>query len=186
MDYTKTDILCTKNRLWKKRDVVIQLVDQLMDQGYQFKEVVIGEPNNFIFADEYDELYPLFDRKGYYGIRIKMTYDDATIEINSNTDGVDNVQFTIFASSSEVFDKLLSNMDLVRTLINPSNEQVASISEYLQQHQKLTSTIILVLVAIILYFLGVHLFLFNLIGILFSFSPFLAIYILYLVLRRRR
>ena len=186
MDYTKTDILCTKHRLWKKREVVMLVVDQLIERGYQFKEVVIGEPNNFIFADEYDELYPLFERRGYYGIRIKMTYEEATLEINSNTDGVDNVQFTVFASSSEVFEKLISDMDWVRTLIGPSNEQFATISEYLQQHQKLTSTIILVLVAIILYFLGIHIFLFNLIGILFSFSPFLMIYILYLILRRRR
>jgi len=186
MDYTKTDILCTKHRLWKKGSLVMSLVDQALANGYEFKEVVIGEPNNFIFADAYEELAPLFAKRGYYGIRIKLIYQSAILEINSNMDGVNNVQYTIFASDEATQNKVLDDLQWMRTLIGPSSDGLAQVSEYLQQHRKLTSTVILVLVAIALYFLGVHVFLFNLIGILFSFSPFLAIYILYIILRRRR
>lgn len=186
MDYTETDVLCTKHKLWKKGSLVLELVDYLLHKGYVFKEVVIGEPNNFIFADHYDEIRPLFQKRGFYGIRIKVIYNDAILEINSNTDGIDNVQYTIYATDEANYQHLKSELESIRSIIGPSSESFATISEFIQTHRKLRNITILVLIAISLYFLGIHVFLFNIIQILFSFSPFLFIYIAYLVFRRRR
>jgi hypothetical protein len=186
MDYDKNGILGTKHRLWKKKSTVIAIVDQLLDMGYTFKEVVIGEPNNFVFADHYEELHSILKKRGFYGIRIKVLYKDALLEINSNTDGVNNVQYTIFAEELESYNKVLNDIDTLIAFIKPSSDTVAQVHEYFTNHTTLRNTILLVIVGIILYFLGVHVFLFDLIGILFSFSPFLAIYILYILLRRKR
>lgn len=186
MDYTKNGILGTKHRLWKKRSVIISIVDQLLEEGYTFKEVVIGEPNNFVFADRYDELEEVLKKRGFFGVRIKMLYKEAQIEINSNTDGVDNVQYTIFAEELESYNKILNDIDGLITLLKPSNDVIAQVHEYFSMHKTLRNTILLIIVGILLYFLGIHVFLFNLVGILFSFSPFLVIYILYIFLRRRR
>lgn len=186
MDYTKTDILCTKHRLWRKADLVQALIDRLLEEGYQFKEVVVGEPKYFMFADHYDELPSLFKKRDFYGIRIKMTLDDAILELNSNTDGVDNVHYTIFASKEDTYERIIADLEWMRQLIGPSNDQLAQFSEYLVNHRKVTYTVILILVAIALYFLGVHVFLLNLVGIIFSFSPFLVMYLLFIFLRRRR
>lgn len=186
MDYTESGIVCTKHRLWKNSTLVFQIVDLLLQNNYTFKEVVIGEPNNFVFADEYSELPEMLKKKGFYGIRIKMQYNDAMIEINSNTDGVDNVQYTIFAVDETTYKTLKDTIPLVKDAIRPASNQIEQAREYLQNHPQIRNISILILIAIALYFLGIHVFLFNIVRILFSFSPFLALYIMYLIFRRRR
>jgi hypothetical protein len=186
MDHTTNDILCTKSRLWKRGTLVQSLIDELIDRGYTFVELVLGEPDHFTFADHYDEIAPLFRQRGFYGIRLKMKKGDAVLAINANTGGVDNVQYAIFAPDPSSHDAIQADIDWIRTFLGPSSEWMARTSEYLSRHRRLTSTILLVLIGIALYLLGVHVFLFNLVGILFSFSPFLALYILFLLFRRRR
>jgi hypothetical protein len=186
MDYSTTDVLCTKHRLWKKGTLVQSIIDQLLEHGYAFKDVVIGEPNNFIFADQYDEIEDLFKKRGFYGIRIKMIYEDVSLEINSNTDGVNNVQYTIFATNEETYKKVLNDLDLVREWIGPSSEGLANVSEYLVTHKRLTYGIIVALIGTILYFLGAYVFLFSAVRYILSFSPFLVMYFVYLFFLRRR
>lgn len=186
MDYSTTDILCTKHRLWKKGTLVKSIIDQLMERGYEFKEVVIGEPNNFIFADQYDEIEDLFKKRGFYGIRIKMIYNDVSLEINSNTDGVDNVHYTIFASEEHTYQHVHDDLELIREWIGPSSEGLATVSEYLATHKQLTYGIIVVLIGIIVYVLGAYVFFFNAIRYILSFSPFLVMYLIYLFFLRRR
>jgi len=186
MDYTETAVICTKHRLWKQPTLVKNLVDTLLSKNYTFREVVLGEPNSFIFADHYEELESILRKKGYYGIRIKMEMHDAMIEINSNTDGVDNVQYTIFATDEETYQTIKADIPLIKSVIKPSNNQLETASEFIQTHPQIRNISILVLIAITLYVLGIHVFLFDIVRILFSFSPFLALYIMYLIFRRRR
>lgn len=186
MDFTTTDILCTKHRLWKKGSLVKSIIDQLIERGYEFKEVVIGEPNNFIFADHYEEIDALFHKRGFFGIRIKMLYNDVSLEINSNTDGINNVHYTIFATEEDSYQRVLQDLELVREWIGPSSEGLATVSEYLANHKQLTYGIIVVLIGIILYVLGAYVFLFSAVRYLLSFSPFLLMYIMYLFFLRRR
>jgi len=186
MDYTESGVICTKHRLWKNSTLVFQIVDMLLQKNYIFKEVVIGEPNNFVFADEYDELAEMLKKKGFYGIRIKMQYNDAMIEINSNSDGIDNVQYTIFAVDESTYTILKETIPFIKEVIKPASNQVEQTREYLQNHPQIRNVSILILIAVTLYFLGVYVFLFNIVRILFSFSPFIALYIMYLIFRRRR
>lgn len=185
MDYTETKVLCTKHRLWKNQNLIVQIVEALLEKDFIFKEVVLGEPNNFIFADHYEELSDILKRKGYYGIRIKMQYNDALLEINSNTDGIDNVQYTVFATDEDTYSSIKEVLPDIKNIIKPTNTQLEQASEFLQIHPQIRNITILVLIAISLYFLGVHVFLFDIARIIFSFSPFLTLYILYLILRRR-
>ncbi|QMS84860.1 hypothetical protein [Candidatus Xianfuyuplasma coldseepsis] len=186
MDYNTTGVICTKRRLWKQQSTVVAIISHLQDQGYHFKEVVLGEPNNFIFADTVHELDEIFAKKGYYGIRIKMDNDDTLIEINSNTDGINNVQYTIFAESEELLVRAKQHMEELVFIIRPSNNTFAQFSEWLGTHKQIRNIAVLVLIAITLYFLGVHVFIFSFLQMILSFSPFLTIYIIYLLLRRRR
>lgn len=186
MDHTTNDILCTKSRLWTRGHLVQSLIDALIDKDYTFIEVVLGDPGHFTFADHYEEIEPLFRKRGFYGIRIKMEKNGAVLAINANTGGVDNVQYSIFAPDQPSHDAILMDIDWIREFLHPSSEWMAKTTESLARHRRLTSTVLLVLIGIVLYLLGVHVFLFGLIGILFSFSPFLAIYLLFLILRRRR
>lgn len=185
MEYHETNIVCTKHHLWKKQTLVLQIVDLLLAKGFTFKDVVLGEPNNFVFADHYDEIEGLLKKKGFYGIRIKVLYNDSLLEINSNMDGINNVQYTIFATSEDSFNTLKQAVQDVREVIKPSNDKIEQASEYIQKHRKLRNIVILLLVAISLYFLGVYVFLFDIIAILFSFSPFLLFFILYIIFRKR-
>ena len=187
MDFHKNGVLCTKHRLWKKRTLVVDVIDSMIERGYQFKELVFGEPNNFVFADEYDEIDDLLKRKGgFYGIRIKFERPGVQVEINSNSDGIDNVQYVIFTEYEHTIEQVLTDLEDVKLLMKPSNETVEKLSEYIIKRPKIRNTVIIVLIAITLYFLGIYVFLWDLIRILFSFSPFLMIYIIYLISRRRR
>ncbi|GEM_PF-4018590 len=187
MDLNETNVLCTKHRLWKKQALIRSIIDAMIDKGYRFKELVLGEPSYFVFAETYDEIDDTFRKKGgYYGIRIKFERDDTQLEINSNNDGVNNVHYTIFADTTDALETAKQDLNEIRELIRPSNDKVEQASEFVATHPRLRNTVIIILVGVTLYFLGVHVFLFNIVQILFSFSPFLFLYILFLFLRRRR
>lgn len=186
MDYNMTGIVCTKRRLWKQKPIVKAIISHLQEQGYRFKEVVIGEPNNFIFAESQEELDELFTKRGFFGIRIKMENSSTMIEINSNTDGINNVQYTIFADSQELLQNAKHHIEDLIPIIRPSNNTFAQFSEWLGAHKQVRNIAMLVLIAITLYILGAHVFIFSFLQMILSFSPFLTIYILYLLLRRRR
>lgn len=186
MDKNTTGVICTKHRLWKQKTTVLAIISDLQQHGYHFKEVVLGEPNNFIFADTIEEVEDLFAKKGFYGIRIKMENDATSIEINSNTDGIDNVQYTIFAVDDATLQQATEVVINLRSIIRPSNNTIASFQEWLGLHKQVRNIFVLVLIAITLYLLGAHVFIFSILQMILSFSPFLTIYIIYLLFRRRR
>jgi hypothetical protein len=186
MDYSKSGVICTKNKLWKHKNLVLGIIYKLQEHGYGFNEVVIGEPNNFIFAESLDEVDELFTKKGFYGIRIKMSNDHVMIEINSNTDGVDNVQYTVFAETTGLLDVAIDHVMDTAYIIKPSNEQMASFSEWVDHHRQLRNIVIFILIGIVLYILGVHVLLLSLVTYAFSFSPFLVIFVIYLIYSRNR
>jgi len=151
MEYNETVIICKKNRLWKQQRIVQDIIVALTNKGYQFREVVLGEPRNFIFAETIDEVHDLFTKKGFYGIRIKLGNDDVELEINSNTDGVDNVQYTVYATTKEHLQKTISTLKELTEIIHPSNDQLASFLEWMDQHKQLRNT--LIISGIVLYLL---------------------------------
>lgn len=186
MDYNENGVLCTKHRLWKKRQLVKDIVDAMEERGYTFKELVYGEPNNFVFADYVEEIDDILRKKGgFYGIRIKFERPGVLLEINSNSDGIDNVHYDVFADNQGRIEQVLEDLDDITLMIKPSSDTVEKISEAIAKNPKVRNGVLLLLVGVILYFLGVHVFLFDIIGFLFSFSPFLVIYLIYIFWRRR-
>ena len=96
MDVYRNGAICTKIRLWKHKQIIVDIVDSLVDKGYEFKELVYGEPNDFVFTDDYTMIIPTLKKKGgFIGIRLKFQLDNNVIEISCNTNGVDNVKYDI-------------------------------------------------------------------------------------------
>lgn len=187
MELYNSGVICTKNRLWKKKKLVIEIVDYFEQQGFSFVEMVYGEPNDFVFTEQKDKIIKTLERKGsFFGIRIKFSYGNTIISIDSNTDGIDNVRYTIYDESQTSLDKNIEIILGVSDLIKPSNEALAKTSEYLSQRPKVVKWIIGILVVIILYLLGAHVLLMNLISIIFSIAPLFIIFLVLSYFLRRR
>lgn len=187
MDFDESGIICTKNRLWKKKLLVIEIVDFMSELGYQFTELIYGEPDDFVFTEDYNEIMNKLKTKGnIFGIRIKFKKGENVVHVSSNTHGVDNVKYTVFAENEEELVVSRNDVMSLKELMKPSNDTVAKTSEYLVEHKNIRNGIIIVLVAILMYSLGAHVFFFDLISIIFSFAPILVIILLFSYFRNRR
>ena len=185
MDIHKNGVICSKNKLWKKKTIIKSIIDYMIDQGYDFQELVYGEPNNFVFADEYKEIEPLLKRKGFFGIRIKFRNSNTFFEIHSNTNGVDNVKYEIFSENGETLNEALSLLSDVSSIIGSSNETLIKSGEFLVKQRKIRNIVLLLTLLLGLYFLNVHVLLFNLVSVAYSFIPFLFLFLLIDRFRRR-
>lgn len=185
MDKQDNGIICTKRKLWKRKNIVKDIVDYMIKEEYTFEEVVIGEPNNFIFADEYHEIDGLFTKKGFFGIRIKFRNDDSIIEISSNTNGLNNVLYNIFSKNTETLQEAKNRIEDIKNIIGTSSEALVISTEFLERQRRIRNIVVIILVLIGLYFFNVHVLLLNLVSILYSFLPFLFIYLLIDRFRRR-
>ena len=186
MDFYQSGIICTKHKLWKKKNTVLSIIDSLISKGYQFEEMVFGEPNDFVFSETYDNVIPTLSRKGnFFGIRIKFASSNYSFSIDSNTMGVDNVRFDIYADSEELLKSIKNDCLELITIIGATNESLTKGSEYLANNRKLVYTVVIILTAILMYFLGAYVFLFDIIYTIFSFAPILIIILLFSYFRRR-
>ena len=158
----------------------------MISQGFEFVELVYGEPNNFVFADEYHEIEGILKKKGFFGIRIKFRNNVTIFEINSNTGGTNNVKYDIFTEGELTLRNAKLYLNELSRIIGSSNEAIIKSSELIQRHRKIRNAVLLVAILIIVYFLNVHILLLNLVSVLYTFSPILFIYIVFLLLRRRR
>lgn len=187
MNIYEDGVVCTKIKFWKKKNTIMEVVDYLIGKGYTFKELVYGEPNDFVFADEYENILSTLSRKGHFiGIRIKFEFMDSAFEINSNTNGVDNVQYDIYAFNEREMALIKKDIEEIKLIINPSNESVSKLSEFLANNPNIVKAVIIVLAIVLLYFLGVHVFLFSIINFIFSVAPIFVIFIIISLIRRRR
>lgn len=181
----KNGVITTKRKLWKRPSLVLHIVNSLKSRGYQFKEVVYGAPNDFVFADTYDEIETTLKRKGFFGIRIRFTKGTSELEIASNTNGVDNVKYDIFADEEISLEAILLDIPYIAELIGTSSKLLIQSSEYMESRKKLRIAIIVLILLPIVYFLGVHVFLLRIFSYVLGFSPFLLFYIIFILLRRR-
>ena len=187
MDIHENSVLCTKHRLWKKKDLVVLIVDYFVNNGYDFVELVFGEPNDFVFTEDRNKIIRTLSRKGsFYGIRLKFKNEKSIIEINSNADGVDNVHYTIYAEDQNILEEtkevLLNSIEIIK----PSNDSIEKTSEFLSNNPKLVRWVIAVVVIVLGYFLGVHVLLLDIISIVFSIVPVFIIFLVISYFMRRR
>lgn len=185
MNLHKRGVICSKSKLWKRKAILKSIVDYMLSEGYEFLELVYGEPNNFVFADQYNEIEPLLKRKGFFGIRIKFKNENTLFEINSNTNGVDNVKYDIYSENDETLNDTVEQLEAVSSIIGSSNEALIKSGEFLVKQRKIRNIVLLVLLLIGLYFLNVHIFLFNLVSVAYSFIPFLFLFLIIDRFRRR-
>lgn len=186
MDYFESGVICTKNRLWKNKKIVKDIVDNLKSLGYDFDELVYGEPNDFIFTDEYEEITKLLSMKGsFFGIRIKMKKKDIQLSVECNTNGVDNVKYNVFAETEGLLSETVNHAKNLKTVIKPSNNAVARVMEYISLHRQVRT--MLVIIAVVLGILLVNMFIpiINMAISIFMFAPLLFIYLIYSYRRRR-
>ena len=186
MDIHKTGVLCTKRKLWKKQNTITQVVDYMLQEGYQFIELVYGEPNNFVFADEYNEIKDVLKKKGFFGIRIKFKNNSSQIEIHSNTNGIDNVKYDVFTETEMSFKQIEETLEQIKNIIGSSNDTLIKGEEFFQKRRQLRLAIMIVLGVITLYFLNVHILIFNFVYLVVTSIPlFFVFYFIYLFMRRR-
>lgn len=187
MDRHENGIICTKHRLWKKKQTIIEIVEYFESNGYRFVELVYGEPNDFVFTERKEKIIQTLSRKGsFYGVRIKFEGTNTVFSVDSNTDGIDNVRFDIYAENEELLYEVKQIVLGVKDIIKPSNDSLEKGSEYLQNHPRLVRWVIGILIAVVLYLLGVHVLLFDIIGTIFSIVPFFIIYLVISSFLRRR
>lgn len=185
MNLHESGIVCTKSKLWKKKKIIISIIDYMIEQGYEFQELVFGEPNNFVFADQYHEIENVLKRKGFFGIRIKFKNDHTLFEINSNTNGVDNVKYDIFTEDEVTLEQAQEQLEELSNIIGSTSETLVKSGELIQRHRRIRLAVLIVALAIGMYFLNVHLLLLNIVELAFSFFPLLFILLLIDRFRRR-
>ena len=186
MDYFESGVIGTKRKLWKKKNTVLKIIDFLMEKGYEFNEMVYGEPNDFVFASIYDDIKKKLSMKGsFMGIRIKMKKNGIILDIESNTRGVDNVRYSIFSKTEELLSTAIEDALGIKDVMKSSNRGIAQVTEYLSLHRKLRLGIYIATAVIFVVVLN---FIFPLISYIIwilSAFPLLTILILYSYLRRR-
>ncbi len=185
MDYYKNGIICTKHKLWKSKKTVISIVDELLAKGYTFIEMVYGEPNDFVFANKYENIDKQLSRKGFFGIRLKLEKQGVLLTIESNTNGIDNVKYSIFSETEVLLEESIQDALTLKNAIKPSNGLYAKSLEYLSNNHKVRS--ILFAVVIVLGVIVVNS-IFPIISMalsIFMFAPFIFIYVAYSYFRRR-
>lgn len=187
MDIHDMGVICTKSKLWNKKTLLPKIITLMEEKGYQFKELVRGEPSNFVFADQSYEIEKTLKIKGsFFGVRMKFQNNHTIISINSNTNGINNVKYEIYTDTEEHLKKAIQDLDDVKLLIRPSSNTFAKSSEYFSEHKKLRFWIIVVLSVIALYFLNVFFYLTVLFSFVGGFGSFFLIYILWRLFDRRR
>lgn len=185
MEIHKNGVLCTKKNIWKKKKLIIAVIDYMINAKYEFVELVYGEPKNFTFADEYHEIEKVLKKKGFYGIRIKFKNNDNIVEFHANTNGIQNVKYDVFTASELSFKHVLEDLEKVSSIIGSSNETLVKGGELLYRKRKYTYIAIALVGAIALYFLNVYVFLFRSIASIFSIAPLFTFLLLFYFLRRR-
>lgn len=186
MDRNESGIICTKSRLWKRKQILINIIDYMINQGYEFVELVYGEPNNFVFADEYHEIESVLKRKGFYGIRIKFRNSVTVLEINSNTGGTNNVKYDIFTEGEMTLRSAKEHISEISNIIGSSSEVLVKSGEFLEKQRKIRNIVLLVLLLVVIYFLNIHVLFLNLVSVAYTFSPILFFFLVFSLLRRRR
>lgn len=185
MDIHENGVICTKSKLWKRRKIIVSIIDTMVNDGYHFLELVFGEPNNFVFADQYHEIEDVLKKKGFFGIRLKFQKDHTIFEIHSNTNGTNNVKYEIFTDSEQGLEDCKTHLDILKSLIGSSNEALVKGSEFLDKQSKVRNLILLLALLVGLYFLNVYVLLWNLVQIATRFLPFLFFLLLFDRYRRR-
>lgn len=185
MDLHDNGVICTKSKLWKRKKIILSIIDYMLTQDYQFQELVFGEPNNFVFADEYHEIEGILKKKGYFGIRLKFKRFNTIFEVHSNTNGINNVKYEIFTDDEEDFEEAKTQLNDISNIIGSSNESLVKSSEFLSKQRKLRTGILIVTLAVGLYFLNVYVLLWNILELALSFAPILFILLLIDRFRRR-
>lgn len=186
MDLHDSGVICTKSKLWKRKQILINIIDYMISKGYTFEELVYGEPNNFVFADEYHEIESVLKRRGFFGIRIKFSNSSTIFEINSNTNGVDNVKYDIFTEGELTLRTAKEHLIEISKIIGSSSEVLVKSSEFIAKQRRIRNAVLLVGLLVIIYFLNIHVLFLNLVSVAYTFSPILFFFILFSLLRRRR
>lgn len=186
MDNFKAGTICTKHRLWKNSRTVMLIVDEMINRGYQFKEMVYGEPNDFVFADTYDTIEKQLKVRGsFLGIRIRFEKEGILLSIESVTNGVDNVKYSVFAETEDLLVEVINDALDLKDVIKPSSNTLAQLNEYLIANRQVKTMI--VVIAVVLLIIGVNQ-VFPIISMFFSvimFAPLLFLYLIYVYARRR-
>jgi hypothetical protein len=186
MELHTSGIICTKHKLWKKKQTVLAIISDFLAKGYNFQEMVYGEPNDFVFTEKFEDVEKTLSRKGsFFGIRIKFTGDNSTISIDSNTMGIDNVRYDVFAETKEQLNIIVDHCKSLKSVIGSTSESITKSGDYLGQHPTLVKVIIVAMVIAILYFIGVLFFITDIILMIFSFAPILFIFLIFAYFRRR-
>jgi len=185
MDFYKNGIICTKHRLWKSKRTVISIVDELITIGYTFIEMVYGEPNDFVFANTYEDIDKQLSRKGFFGIRLKLEKPGVLLTIESNTNGIDNVKYSIFSETEDLLDKTILDALNLKSTIKPSNSLYAKTLEYLSNNPKVRSIIFAIFIVLGVVAVNNIFPIISMALSIFMFAPFIFIYIAYSYLRRR-
>ena len=186
MDLYKDGVICTKNKLWKKTSTILAIVDDFISKGYTFKEMVYGEPNDFVFATTYDKIIPKLKVRGtFVGIRLKFEYRDAVVTIFSNTRGIDNVGFQVFAEDKDTLSKVANESIALKTIIKPSNNSFAKLSEYIANHKQIRTVFVIVAVIAAILLVNTFVPIISMVSSIFMFAPLIFIYIFFAYFRRR-
>ncbi len=186
MDNYVNGIICTKRKLWKKKEQVKDIVDFMIVKGYSFKELVYGEPNDFVFTEKYEDIDKTLSRKGsFFGIRLKFERTGVQLEIESNTNGVDNVKYSIFADQSEDLKKAENDSLELKEIIKATSNTISMVAEYLDNHRKFQLAIVVVLVIVLILAVNNFVPIVSMVSSIFMFSPLLFLYLLFVYFRRR-
>ncbi len=185
MDLHESGVICTKRKLWKRKQTIKNIVEYMLKSGYEFIELVYGEPNNFVFADEIHEIDSVLKRKGFFGIRMKFKNNVTVFEINSNTNGVENVKYDIFTEGELTLRNAKNQIEELSKIIGSSSEVLVKSGEFIQRQRKIRNIILLVTALVIIYFFNIHILLLEFVWVIYSFAPILFIFLIFSLLRRR-
>lgn len=186
MDYFKTDTICTKHKLWKNSKTVLSIVDTMIDKGYHFKELVYGEPNDFIFTEVYEDIEKKLKMRGsFFGIRIRFEKAGVLLAIESMTNGIDNVKYSIFAETETLLNKAIDDALPLKEVIKPSSNTFALLAEYLSTHRQARTMIVVATVVVLIFAVNQFIPIISMAFSVIMFAPLLFLYLIYTYSRRR-
>jgi ABC-type multidrug transport system fused ATPase/permease subunit len=186
MDYFKSDTICTKHRLWKNSKTVLLIVDEMISKGYQFKEMVYGEPNDFVFADTYENIEKQLKMRGsFFGIRIRFEREGILLSIESMSNGIDNVKYSVFADTEELMNEVTNDALQLKNIIKPSSNTLAQLNEYLTTHKQARTMIVVTMIVLLIVGINQVFPIISMALSIFMFAPLIFIYLIYVYTRRR-
>lgn len=155
MEMQQSGVICTKHKLWKKKKTVMDIIDTLQDKGYIFEEMIYGEPNDFIFTEKYDDVVSTLSRPGsFFGIRIKFKSENYLFSIESNTMGIDNVRYDIYAEDEILFKEILQDCLELEEVIGPSSDTLAKGTEFFGNNTTIAYVVIAAMLVILFVLLS--------------------------------